>query len=378
MAAIQALVTAAADSNAPTLHHLSALSGASTSVPATPEVKSKTAALRPVSSPAGPGAAASPGAASAGDGTSPASQAGGAVAVVPNVESPAAQRAYAMTAEANKGIEGGLHRCREWGHVRELYFHAGALFQEAGMHFEAAESFNNSAAICRVFGSPLEVANAVSYAVDSYKRVDNMQAVALLKELVEIHAVGERPKLEAKAAREIATIYEALGADEDALHWYTHAHNLYATLSDTARNFFLQTLNKVARLTAKLQRFREAIPVYEKLAVTVTTGTRATHHYFHAMLCWLADARGEKQAGGLAKAKTEFEKYQDQDKFFQTGVEHKLIRGLITASEKMSLADFDEVEATYREYRKAECDAWFDTIVALIRDNLFQHLLPFM
>lgn len=304
-------------------------------------------------------------------------------AVVPQQQQPATgsdltdsiDKAYTLTARANKLIAGGLHNCPDWQEVRELYFAAAAHFQTAGYHSEAGEAFSNAAAIARVYESDLEVATAATYAVDSFKLVDVQKALQLLDEIMAIHHAGQRPKLEARAARDMAELYESIGELEPALEHYRRALALFEK-QEITRNFYLKCLEKVAVICAILSQYRDAMAAFEKLADAATRGTRVTDRYLRAMLCLLADARGERQAAVLAKAKTVFDRYQDRDEFFQKGVEHRLVRGIIEAFDKASLALFDETQKAFFEYRAK--DGWYNEMLARCRHNLFEYLAPYM
>jgi hypothetical protein len=145
---------------------------------------------------------------------------------------------------------------------------------------------------------------------------------------------------------------------------------------EITRNFYLQCLEKVARISAVLEQYKASLDVFEQLVDAAIRGTRVTERYCSAMLCLLADAQGERQAGTLAKAKVVFDRYQDYDEHFQKGVEHRLIKGLIEAFDKGSLAGFDAAHKAYAEYRGR--DAWYEDMIARVRKNLFDYLLPYM
>jgi tetratricopeptide (TPR) repeat protein len=298
----------------------------------------------------------------------------GAGAVVPAVIAEA-DKAYELTARANKLIAGGLHNCPDWAEVRDLYFAAAAHFQTADLHIEAGEAFSNAAAISRVYGSELEVANAAGYAVDSFRLADPMKAVTLLQEIMDIHHAGGRPKLEAKAAKDIAEIFEMIGELQLALEHYKRATALFAK-QEITRNFRLKCLEKVARISGELRLYRDAVAYFEELVDLATRGTRVTDRYLYAMICMLADAEGDRQAGVLAKAKVTFDRYQDFDQFLQKGVENRLIKGVIEAFDKASLSAFDATQKAFFEFR--EKDPWVVLQLNRIRENLFQYLLPYM
>lgn len=287
------------------------------------------------------------------------------------------ERAFALVAEANRMLDGGLHRCKEWGEVKDAYFHAGALFAESGMHSEAADAFSSSAAICRIYGDALEVATAIGFTIDSCKICDPMRAATLLKEQADILKGAGRQLHAAKCLRDLAQISEQLGLDEDAVAYYKQAINLFGNGPNT------QALSRpckvrVAHITAFLGRYRDAVPHFEHLAETCVAPVAPTQFYFKAVLCLFADAQGERYAGGIAKAKAKFLDYQDLDPLFQKGVENQLLRGIIAAFDKPSLSNMDVAFAQYRDMRGGAPDDWFDHVGAAIRNNLFQYLLPFM
>ena len=291
------------------------------------------------------------------------------------------EKAGRLVQQANQLLDGGLHRCKEWVTVKDLYFNAAALYQASDMHQEAGDAFNHSAAICRVYGSDIETATAASYAVESYRLVDPAQCNPLLQEMIDIYSRLDRIGLVAKYEHELAKNCEALGMDDDALQHYLLAVNACEVGENRkggARGVHQQCKVKAARLSASLEKHREAAALFEQLAKEVIArGLGPTQYYFAATLCWLADSRGERFAGGLAKTKQLFLDYQDNDPHFQKGVENQFIRDLLGSFDRPSLSALDDAVRKYQTYRPNE-DQWVGLLVSRIRDNLFQYLLPFM
>ena len=340
-------------------------------------------------------------------------KADGSCGPVDAYDTPQAEEAAALAAQANRAIEaeGGLKGCNDWGGVRDSYFHAAALYQSVDLHREAAECFNNAAAICRIFGGKAEVANVVGHAVDSYRRLDPMQAIGLLKELYEIHGGAGRTKLQAKAALEAAELYEAVAvpsADsisprctaatpqynlERALEWYKKAHTLYqASGGEMTRNFYTRCLKRMAYITSSFNvggGFLQAIKHFETLARDVTKGSRgfSVQYHYQATLCWLSMTEGDDYYNGIQKAKKMFYEYQINEAHFQEGVEYRHITAIIDSMEKGggSLADFDAAEQEFRRLRSGldgplttdpAFTTWFKGRMMHIRGNIYQYIAP--
>jgi hypothetical protein len=88
------------------------------------------------------------------------------------------------------------------------------------------------------------------------------------------------------------------------------------------------------------------------------------------------------------RANRDFTNYQYMEKVFQQGFEHELVKGILTAWEKHSLAHFDQVQSRYESGRgrqldiaRAKNDRFAGCIAVLLeicRENLFEFLKPFL
>lgn len=303
------------------------------------------------------------------------------VAVV--AAAPPAEHEYArwLVKDALRVVGGGLHPNGDWLKARENLFRAAAILQACGLHAEAAEAFQQSAAVGRVMGTHDEVLTTTAFAIENYRNAgDFQQTVSLLKEQYELHMQAGRSLSAARAARQIGELFEALGdasGNEDALYYYQLAQPLYDASKD-CRGYSLQVRFKCACLRALTKRFKDSAETFELLAEQ-RQATSRTQCYFLSLLNLLCDTEGDRWAGGLARARKIFEQYQDKDKALQSGAEYSLLRGVLEACNAPSLAQLDAAHKRFSLLRPTDADLPFvDTMIATVRQNLFNYMKPYM
>lgn len=290
----------------------------------------------------------------------------------PNVTS----QALSLVDQANKLLDGGLHRCQHWNEAKDLYFHAGAVFAQNGQHEEAATAFNHAAGICRFLGTDHEVANVVGFAVDSLQFSDPLQAAATLREQADTYVKHEHWAQAAKCEKDAGEIHERTGNNEEALARFTRAVELYSK----ARN--VDSMQRycevrVRHLTVATGRFPEAAALYEKLARNHTPGIPPTDAFMLCVLSYLADASGDQFGSGVPRAKRKFNEFQDEDEHLRKGKEYELLRAMVTGFDTPSLAIVDAGIEKYRGCALIKNLATFDILALKCRDNLFQVLIKY-
>ena len=284
--------------------------------------------------------------------------------------------ACALIEEANKSLDGGLHRCKSWELVKDHYFHAGALFASIRRHDAAAISFHHAAGICRVMGTDFEVASAIGFAIENYRVCDPLTAIQLLEESAEIYLRNAMEMQVARCYKEMGEVHESIGNSKEALAQYQRAVEFYKGPSTLLLKKTCE--EKVRSLLVKLGEFKLASERYEFAAGTVTKGLTPTFFYAMSTLCYIAEAEGERFGSGIAKAKKKFSEFQDDDPHFQKGVEFRFIRDIFIAFDKPSLGMLDDACVRFRATRENADASVLDPLLAKVRNNLFLYLLPYM
>ncbi len=284
--------------------------------------------------------------------------------------------ACALVEDANKALDGGLHRCKSWELVKDAYFHAGALFASIGRQDAASISFHHAAGICRVMGTDFEVASALGFAIENYRICDPLTAIQLLQESIEIYARNKMEMQVARCYKEMGEVHESLGNAKEALVEYQQAVDHYRDRSTLQLKKHCD--EKVRALLIKLGEFKLASEKYERAAMTITKGLSPTFFYAMSTLCYIAEAEGERFGSGIAKAKKKFSEFQDNDQQLQKGVEFRFIRDVFLAFDKPSLGMLDDAFVRFRSARSEIDSAILDPLLAKVRNNLFYYLLPYM
>lgn len=284
--------------------------------------------------------------------------------------------AIALVEDANKVLDGGLHRCKSWELVKDDYFHAGALFASIGRNDAAAISFHHAAGICRVMGTDFEVASAIGFAVENYRVCDPLTAIQLLQENVEIYARTNMEQHMARCYKEMGEIHESLGNAKEALVEFQLAVEHYK--GPSTHQLKKHCCEKVRALMIKLGEFKPASEQFERAALAMPKSLSPTYFYTMAVLCNIADCEGERFGAGIAKSKKRFSEFQDRDVELQKGVEFRFLRDIFIAFDKPALGMLDDVCERYRSSRP-ELDATImEPLLAKVRNNLFMYLLPYM
>ena len=302
---------------------------------------------------------------------------GGPLVAVQHPVDPKAQ-AMGLIMEANRYLEGGLHRCQQWELVKDLYFHAGAKFAEAGLHEDAAAAYANSAGMCKVMATEHETVTANSFAVDSLKVVDPFATVTLLREQSESYRRLSLDQQAAKCEKDAAELCVHLGNYEQALAHYQSAVELYGHANGVAQTLQSKCLERVRQIMVHLHMYTEAAVLYEEAAAFSPKGLSPTFHYFCATLCLIAASSGEHFGAGIARAKRKFGEFQDEDGGLQRGRENVVLRTIFNAFDKPALSLADEAVAIYTKSIGVKQDIAVLELLAQCKKNLYDYLLPFM
>lgn len=251
----------------------------------------------------------------------------------------AVERANALTVRAQKLIERANNNSEcDWNEVRELFFRAGTLYQDAQLHEEAGAAFSNAASVSQAVGDHQEVAAAASFAVDSLRETDPSSAMHNLHKLIEAYEASGNRLFVAREAKNLAQLYEETTDDkESALKYYTMANQVYAERNNGkgrdggTKSLYIDTLRKMAFLSVELARYKYAQSLADELSKQQPQWR--TQWLLFACLCAIAEGNdpAKNPTAIIARAKRDFEGYQDRERAFQTGFEYNLVNGILEA-----------------------------------------------
>lgn len=308
----------------------------------------------------------------------------------------AVERANVLVARAQRLIERASNNSEcDWNEVRELFFRAGTLYQDAQLHEEAGAAFTNAASVSRAVGDNQEVAAAASFAADSLRETDAGSAIEnLLKLIAAYEASGNRLFL-AREAKNLAQLYEEAVEDKElALKYYTMANQIYAERNNGkgrdggTKSLYISTLRSMNFLAVELGRYKYAQSLADELSKQQPQWR--TQWLLLACLCAIAEGNDpdKNPTAIIARAKRDFESYQDRERAFQVGFEYTLVKGILEAWEKHSLASFDQAQNRYENGRGVQVDvarekndrlaACFAALLEVCRENLFEFLRPYL
>lgn len=253
------------------------------------------------------------------------------------------------------------------------YDEAGDLYEQASTQFklvkkprEAGDTMMKAAEMSEKSssGGQLDAAQRMITASKSYKKVDAQLAVDALTRAVAIFAANGRLHSAAAQEKEIAKLYEEeLSSPERAMESYRRAAEWYADEEShaTANSCKL----KVATFAAQLERYSEAIELFEKIGEESLNNQLSKwsvkDYFLKAGLCWLAipDDVGARSA---------LERYLDWDPGFRNTRECKFLDDIINDVSQGDIQAFTDHIADYDQI--SQLDNWKTTLLLRIKGQI--------
>ncbi|KAL4239077.1 hypothetical protein ACF0H5_003780 [Mactra antiquata] len=282
------------------------------------------------------------------------------------------QKAIQFVDEAEKKLKsskgffgsmfGGSSKVEE---AAELFVRAANAFKMAKKWPGAGQCFCRAAELQLQLGSKHEAATHYVDAGSAYKKSDPQESVNCLGKAIEIYTDMGRFTIAAKHHVSIAEIYESELADMDkAMSSYQQAADYYkGEESNSSAN---KCSLKVAQYAAQLERYEQAIEIYEEVAISCMDNSllkySAKDHFFRAATCHLCvDTLNGEQA---------LQKYEGLFPQFADSRECKLLKNLVSACEE---EDADTFTDAIKEYDTiSRLDQWTTTMLLRVKKRINQ------
>ncbi|BBM98626.1 alpha-soluble NSF attachment protein [Marchantia polymorpha subsp. ruderalis] len=193
-------------------------------------------------------------------------------------------------------------------------------------------------------GKVEEAASTYVAAAQYFKKYPSEGAVTCLSRAAMLFEEIGQLSTSARYFQELGDIFEAEGKLSESKEHYRNAADLY--LANDSQVLSNQCRTKVAKHAAELERYTEAIPLFEALArdaVTAAASKKTVREMFlYAGLCHLCSVGGN---GGVVKEA--LKRFQEVDPNFSSSRESKIIFYFATAFEKKSRNLYTEVLNTH-------------------------------
>jgi alpha-soluble NSF attachment protein len=268
-----------------------------------------------------------------------------------------------LFAKADKKLKG-------FGFFGNKYEEAAELLEKAANYYklgkawaEAVEAYRLLAQTQLKQNSKHDAATAFVEGAKCAAKVSGTDAVQLLQQAVELYTDMGRLNMAARQLRDIAEQQEKAGAKEEAMQFYTQAADLFQTENSTSDANKCRL--KVAEFSAELEKYQEAVEIYEDVARTCTESNllrfSAKGYLLQAGICMLCYAGDED-------ARIKLERYKDIDLQFSGSREAILLESCADA-----LADADEKKfaTAVAEYDSlTRLDAWKTNMLLRVKRRI--------
>jgi len=239
-----------------------------------------------------------------------------------------------------------LKMAKEWKQAGATYLRSADLHKQAGAPHEAASCYVNAAGCFRKCTAD-----------------PDQEAIKCLRLAIEYYTDEGRFSMAAKYEKEIAEIYEAESNFEESMKAYQQSAELYE--GENAQSSADQCILKVAQFAAQLERYDQAIEIYEKVASNCLDNNlrkyQAKDFFLRAGICRLC-------SGDSVGARRALERYQGMDYGFVQEREAKLLDALITAFEELDVEAFTSAIVDYDSISKL--DSWKTTMLLRIKKQI--------
>lgn len=155
---------------------------------------------------------------------------------------------------------------------------------------EAGNAYARSAEMQLKLKNTSSAAQFYQTAAEAFRKVNPIDAVQYFRNAISMLCDAGRFSIAAKMQKEVAAIYEAEENYEEAIENYRQAADYFSGENQTssANNMLL----KVAQFSAQLERYPEAMDIYEDVAKTCMENNllkfNAKGHLLNAGICCLA------------------------------------------------------------------------------------------
>lgn len=245
----------------------------------------------------------------------------------------------------------------------EFYEKAANQFKLAKLWAEAGETFIKLAEAHSKLESKHDTASAWVEAAKAYLKCDQRKAVSCLQQAVSLYTDMGRLGMAARQLREIGEVLEKDGAKEEAIMFYEQAADLFTTENSTSEANKCNL--KIAQFAAELERYPQAIAIYESVARTSVDNNllkySAKGYLLHAGICQMASA-------DITTVRTALDRYKDIDVSFDTSRECRLLETLADAIEEGDEEAFTTAVAEYDSLSRL--DSWKTSMLLRVKRKI--------
>lgn len=232
------------------------------------------------------------------------------------------------------------------------------LWKEAGDAFVKAAEIHGSQG-----DSKHDCASQFAEAANCFRKVNPQLAVDCLLKTSEIYTDMGRFNMAAKNHVTIAELYEAeLPDKEQCINHYQKAADYYK--GEEAKSSASKCLLKVAQYAAELEKYRQAISVFEEVAFWeadhATLKYAAKNHFFQALLCHLCIDQLDTQNA--------LKKYEDVSPSFGDSREAKFIKEVLSALEDQNEENFTQSVANFDKISRL--DPWATALLVKVKRSI--------
>ena len=251
----------------------------------------------------------------------------------------------------------------------ELFVKAGACFKTEKNWNRAGDSFMKAGDTAVKLKNAGDACMAYTDAAKCYGKGDTSKASVAIEMAVKLNIDNNRLAGAAKLLKDYADALDQDGKGGDALQHYKKAADYYrAEDSPQQAN---TCLTKMGKICGELDRFEEAVPIYEKLGHAYATGAlkhQAKEQFFRAFLCRAALVLPDNVTEKSAEAADSLEAYVAADIHLRNTRELEAMEGILLAVEERDEAKFDEVLASLDEIKMI--DDWKAHVLLAVKKNL--------
>lgn len=231
---------------------------------------------------------------------------------------------YKYNKQGEKNMRKSFFRSPKYDAAAEAFNKAVNQFKLLKNWQAAGDAYLKVAECNSLEGSEHETAVAYQNAANCYKKIDNDLALKYYDEAVAIYTGNGKFSSAAKLENEIATVYESDGDKENALIHFNKAADYYLQEEATAQAN--KNLEKVALLSAELEKYDKAVEIFEKIAQGCIENKllkfNAKNYLFNAGLCKL-------NLNDTVAMHDDLERFKDMDYTFGNSRECKLLDVLL-------------------------------------------------
>ncbi|KAJ2685055.1 vesicular-fusion protein S17 [Coemansia spiralis] len=246
----------------------------------------------------------------------------------------------------------------------ELYEQASNQFKLSKKMREAGEAMEKAAQMSLKLNEPDDAAQHFITAAKAFKKSYPQQAVSMLQQAVTILTERGRFHIAASHQKEIARTYEEdLSNLADAMRAYQLAAEWYADEGSSA--LANGCLLKVASFAAQLEKYAQAIEIFETIAEGSLDNQLAKwsikEYFFKAALCRLA----VPDEVGAAEA---LERYKDLDPSFGTTRECLFLSKIVVDITNGDIQSFTNHIAEFDQV--SQLDNWKTTLLLRVKRHI--------